>query len=462
MFNNVIFLNKIFMHYCGIDIGTTNTKAVLVSEDGQIIKRLSYSYLPDHDIHRFDVRQWYKIFCDILVKFWSDAGENLIVALATQGASFVLLDDAMQPVDNGWLWTGQSTPDSVAELSRDFGDVKYYRATGWEPSAFLMPCKIKDYIKNTRRSFKHLVTVPDYITSQLTGKVVTDATNAQITGFYDINSQSWREDLVKWTGCEMDNMSLVKNSLCIEFENIKTQSGHISMVTSLHDQYAAMEATGIGIGTIMLGTGTAWVINGKSHEPKYDIDNFCVHPGRDMDGGFGFICTMGPIGMKFDQILNTLGVSYSQLGSIANSQSFFELPSSAVTVKQDGKDSADIIKKYMLTVASCVRLKIEQLGMKDNLKKLVMTGGATANRGWCQMIADVCGVEVEAVDFPELTAYGAAMTAKRAVRQKAFGLDSCNFKKAVYKPVHNNLYKWYEEHQRQELLNNSNGFIKME
>jgi len=260
----------------------------------------------------------------------------------------------------------------------------------------------------------------------------------------------------------MDNMSLVKNSLGIEFENIKTNNGRISMVTSLHDQYAAMEAAGIGIGTIMLGTGTAWVINGKSHEPVYDNDNFCVHPGRDMDGGFGFICTMGPIGRKFDQIINTLGVPYSQLDSIKNKPSFFEAPSCAVKVKQAGKDSADIIKQFILFVASCVRFKIEQLGIKESMQKLVMTGGATANSGWCQMIADICGVEVEAMDFPELTAYGAAMTAKRAVSQKTFGLDICDSRKAVYEPVHQNLYKWYEDYQRRELLSNSNGFIAME
>jgi len=451
------------MFYCGIDIGTTNTKAVLVHEDGRVLKRLIYSYLPTKNIHRFDAKQWCTIFCDIVEKFNSESiGQELIVSITSQGASFVLLDKATNPIDFAWPWTGQANLDTVKELARDLGDVKYYNATGWQPLEFLMPCKIREYIRKTGRSFKYLVTVPDYITAQLTGKAITDATNAQMTGFYDINSQSWREDFVKWAGCEMNTMSAVKNSVGVEFENVKTKSGRISLVTSSHDQYAAMEATGTGIGTIMLGTGTAWVINGKSREPVYDDENFSIHPGRDTDGGFGFICTMGPVGRSFDIVLNTLGLSYSQVDTISSNHDFFESPIGAIIIEPDGKTSAEAVKQFMLGVASLVRFNIERLSIKDCMQKLVMTGGATANSGWCQMIADVCGVTVEAMDFPELTAYGAAMIAKRGASQKAFASDSCEFNRVIYEPVNRNLYKWYDNYQREILLNNANGFIILE
>jgi len=79
-----------------------------------------------------------------------------------------------------------------------------------------------------------------------------------------------------------------------------------------------------------------------------------------------------------------------------------------------------------------------------------MTGGAVASHFWPQLIADLCNIMVEAVDFPEFTAYGAALHAKAAVMGKTGqGPVLETNKSRIYEPVNADAYRhWYLEHQK--------------
>ena len=80
-------------------------------------------------------------------------------------------------------------------------------------------------------------------------------------------------------------------------------------MTGSHDQYAAMEAAGLEKDkSVMLGTGTAWVINGRTSRPLFDDRQFQIHPGTDLHPDcYGFIITLWQIGAGFDRLLSRLG-----------------------------------------------------------------------------------------------------------------------------------------------------------
>ncbi len=73
-----------------------------------------------------------------------------------------------------------------------------------------------------------------------------------------------------------------------------------------------------------------------------------------------------------------------------------------------------------------------------------MTGGAARSSLWPQLIAEICDVEVEVLEFDELTAFGAANIAYKAV----FGQDnSLQLPQSVvrkrYKPQIAEYRDWY-------------------
>jgi len=442
------------MLFCGIDIGTTNTKAILVDCRGLVIGRMVVPQQERADIHRIDAQIWYQHFSAVMEKSCPHfVNESVYVSLTTQGASFVLLDKNFEPVAPAWVWTGQAKPEMVNLLESDFIAKEYYTITGWQPLGFLMPCKLREYYErqaNKNKPYHYLVTVPDYIASQLTQSPVTDVTNAQMTGFFDIQSGIWRKDILDWAYCKVDAMSQIISDNNVIFEHIKTPWGKINLTTSSHDQYAAMEAAGIENGSAMLGTGTVWVLNGKTDKLLYDDKNFGVHPGRDLYGGYGFIASLGAVGQVFERLLKKHNVNFGMLAKLERAFNMGDMPTHFIDLlTSDADGAAKAILRYMQGIAARVLFYMEELDIKDNLHKLIMTGGATESSVWPQILADVCGIPVETIKFQEFTALGAALFAKYAATRDRSGFELLPAVKKLYHPSKKNLYgDWYVNIQR--------------
>ena len=57
------------MFFCGIDIGTTNSKGVMLDEDMQLLDRVSIPYNLSGNRNRLSAKIWYEHFCKILESF---------------------------------------------------------------------------------------------------------------------------------------------------------------------------------------------------------------------------------------------------------------------------------------------------------------------------------------------------------------------------------------------------------
>jgi sugar (pentulose or hexulose) kinase len=417
------------MLYCGLDFGTTNTKAVLLDEAmrlrGLVTLPIGSSAVSD----QLSANVWLDHFYRILDYFQASGvikGEKVILSISAQGGSFVVINKQNQPISPAWLWTGNGNQATAAELERTFGKSAYYRKTGWEPKGWLPVCKFKEWLsihKSEVDLIKNVVTVPDYISSQLTGRAVTDITNAQMTGMFGINMRKWDEEILLWAGCKREWMSDVLDSPKIFAEGLCFNGATVSLTTSSHDQYAAMRAAGMNTtGDFMLGTGTAWVLNGKSESPMYDEKNYSIHPGCDLVGrDYGYIATMGAVGQGFEKLLARLNVSYEMLAKMETDLANLAVPQNAVKIdmlkgtgNSKSKSQSEIIRRYMEAVGAKVRILLETLGKMNHAKKIIMTGGAANSNLWPAIIAGICNIPVDAIRCNELTAYGAAIYARMA------------------------------------------------
>ena len=411
------------MVFCGIDIGTTNIKGVLIDAEGKLVDRVSMrARSAQNDIK---TSCWYKRFCDILDHFSSKghfSDTSITCSITAQGGSFILLDEEFSPVSRAYSWTENADDTTVQDLINVFGVESYYQKTGWEPNSWLMACKLKNLLSKKQMSENaiYIATVPDFIYSQITGKFITDITNAQITGLCDFRNSGWDKNILSWVGIDDSFLPQISNSLSILCENVKTQWGTINFVTSSHDQYAAMQAAGlVPEENVMLGTGTAWVINSRSCEPLFDNNGYQTHPGRDIvNDYYGNIIGLGPVGADFDLLLERLSVTKSQLAKFQIDFDNNDLVDHPIRLEDESLvnevDCKKLIKNYMLYYAASATFILERFGFLKKLDKIIMSGGATGSHFWPKIIADLCGKTVEAFNFSEFTAYGAALHAMSA------------------------------------------------
>ncbi len=434
------------MLYCGLDIGTTNTKAVVFDSKGALQASCSKAA---------GGVDWFHNFSAVMDLVTAKVGKGpKAVSISSQGGSFVFLDQDYKPISPFIIWTELAAAEYQHALGQLFGSVDYYRKTGWHPADWLAVCKIRQELeKNSelKLRYKYIATVPDFIHACLCCKFVTDITNAQITGLCDFQKAEYDEDILNWAGISCNNLAPVMKTMSIIADGIKTKWGDIILTTSSHDQYAAMEAAELEPDRdIMLATGTAWVFNITSRTPFFDETSFSIHPGRDIyNDKFGNIVTLGPIGKEFDELLNKHNIDHEKLSEIEaeflNMRQYEEPIFSEKWQKYSvsSKESSKAIRDYMSYTASIVAFFSERLEVSSQSGRILMTGGAAKSRFWPQVIADMTGRDVELIDFMELTALGAARYCQKALGSGIKpGLYECVSKKVV-SPSGDNLRQWF-------------------
>ena len=440
------------MVFCGLDIGTTHTKAVLLDRDGLLLDTLKLSEETKMD--------WYGHFCHVLDYFSSQGhfvDKEIVCSVTGQGGSFVLLDDQYQPMSEPHCWTDLAEETVVQELIDTLGVQDVYQQTGWPPHGWLAACKLRQIVARGAmpNGAQYVATVPDAIYARLTGHFVTDITSAQITGLADFQQGDWSPAILAWVGIALESLPVIETGLKVLFDRVDTPWGRLTLVTGSHDQYAAMQAAGLEPNqSVMLGTGTAWVINGRTQCPVFDNDAFRIHPGRDlMPGRFGTITTLWQIGAGFDRLCERVGI---QGDCFAQGIDLEESPDESIEVDVDtgrirpAYTGTIALQRYMEWAASVVRGALDRTGWLLSLDRMVVVGGAMASRIWPRIIADVCGVPVDAVNFPAFTAWGAAshaMIAKGATPVQTH--LAIKQKSQRYEPERTEAYEnWYQQYQR--------------
>jgi len=445
------------MVFCGIDVGTTGTKAVALDRDGRVLDEMALPAPATGEAY------WYEHFCqvlDCLAHRGRFRDRGIACSVTGQGGSFVLTDGSFHAVSAACSWTELAADAIVRDMVGTFGASEYYHLTGWPPHAWLAACKLRQRVerKQVPSDARFIATVPDFVYAQLTGGLGTDITSGQITGLADFQRAQWSSDILRWAGVSEGLLPPIRPSLGVVKDGLPTRWGRLTLVSGSHDQYAAMEAAGLAKDTsVMLGTGTAWVINGRTKRPLFDDGRFRIHPGTDLHPDCcGFIITLWQIGAGFDRLLSRLGMAHTSLPGLEEAAANADVPRARVKVDletgavEPADDAALSVRRFMEWSGSVVAHALDGCGLRRGLEKVVVAGGAMSSRLWPQAIADVCDLVVEAVECPPFTAYGAALHARQAVLGP---LEPHRFPSTAvvrtYTPQHPREYRaWYGDCQK--------------
>ncbi|RYZ45269.1 MAG: hypothetical protein EOP49_25520, partial [Sphingobacteriales bacterium] len=200
----------------GVDIGTSGTKAVALSHEGEILGNAYHSYDPvetEPDRHELDPGLLYKAFNaavgDVL-KMLGGKADLTAISLSSAMHSLVLIGSDDKPLTNLITWADLRSRGQAQRLKATDEGMDIYRLSGTPIHPMTPLCKIMWFRENEAGLFAktaRFISIKEYILFQLTGKYIVDYSIASATGLFDIYSLAWNSKALRVAGISAGQLS---------------------------------------------------------------------------------------------------------------------------------------------------------------------------------------------------------------------------------------------------------------
>jgi xylulokinase len=437
--------------FLGLDVSTTATKALLMSEEGKVLAVAAHEYTYETPRPLWSEQHpdlWWDGTSESITKVIKESGispdEVVAIGLTGQMHGLVLLDEHGQVLRPAILWNDQRTSMQCDEIRSRLGKARLIQITGnnaltgfTAPKILWVQQKEPDIWARTR----HILLPKDYVRYKLSDGFAMDKADGSGTLLFDLNARTWSADML--TALEIPSEYLPDTYEGPEVSSylsphVATELGltpGLPIVGGGGDQ--AAQAVGVGAvqpGIIALTLGTSGVVFATTEtpliEPEGRLHAFChALPDR-----WHFMGVMLSAAGSLQWYRDTLapGESFDSLLAPAQDVSpgcegLFFLP----YLTGERTPHADPLARggfIGLTIrhgkAHMTRAVLEGVafGLKDSftliqnaglgsIKQVRVSGGGTKSGLWLQIIADVLGVELVIVNTTEGAALGAALLA---------------------------------------------------
>lgn len=238
-----------------IDQGTTSSRAILFSKDGDILssrqKELTLHYPEKGWVEQNAEDIWADTIwaCEEIVNQEETAKDIAAIGITNQRETTVIWDrQTGKPLYNAIVWQDRRTADYCAELKEQGHEKTVQQKTGLLLDPYFSATKIKwilDNVEGAReRAEKGEIafgTIDSFLLWRLTdGQVhATDVTNASRTMIYNIVDQAWDDELLELFDIPKNLLPEVHDN-CHDFGRTKI-AGHEYLIGGIAgDQQAAM------------------------------------------------------------------------------------------------------------------------------------------------------------------------------------------------------------------------------
>jgi len=416
----------------GIDLGQTNIKCGLYSVSGKLIRKTSRPIRFYTDVNGRVEQKPYDWWNNIKAALKElDSNDNKMknvvgLGLSTMGGILVFADAKKEPICDSLGVTDLRSKLAFDELIKIKNPEYYYKKTGWYNGAGLPLASAYWFKKNDKDFFskvRYMMFASDWIIHKLCGKAVLDKTNACISMLFDINKDSWDEELLEIAGINKNQLSSVLPSGYpvgkIE-EDVAEELGlnkNVIVANSAHDQYSC--ALGVGAlsdNEFLISTGTAWVALAFTNRLIFDEINHFSPGYHIVEGLFGLLSVI-PTGGKIlewfvDEIILKKGRKKTNFYKDKNIKKFANLSRKLLflpylsganapfwdnDIKAAWLGMSLTTNSYDLLIsimeALCFELKIYIDLYKKEVKpsKFFAVGGATKSKIWMKMLANITG-----------------------------------------------------------------------
>jgi len=438
-----------------IDQGTSSTKTVIFDDTGKAVARgsepLHTMYL-DGGLVEQDPQEIYENVMTSVAKCIADftSKEGRIedirsCGISNQRETFVLWDKGGKPLHNAVVWQCKRSTSVCEQLRAEGLEDMIRQKTGLLADPYFSGSKViwlslhNETIKkaiNEHNAF--FGTVDTWLLYKLTNGAayLTDHTNASRTLFFNLETLSWDEELIRSFGLDGLHLPDIRSSSsyfgATDFGGLLP--GAIPVTAMIGDSHAAAFGEGCfgpGIAKATLGTGSSILMN-IGPEPKSSQQGMVTTIGWSAGDRVeyaleGVIVTCGA---TIEWLKTHLGLftdvreTESMARSVSDSGGVYLVPAFSGL----GAPHWDMNRKASITGLTfnsnknhIVRAALESIPfqIKDvivameadtgvTLQELKVDGGLTSNNFVIQMLADLLEKPVVNLGFPEVSALGAA------------------------------------------------------
>ncbi len=440
----------------GVDCSTTAAKAVVWDPEGTAVAQARSVFdlnQPRPGWGEQDAEDWWSSTATAVRRaaHGVDAERIAAICVTHQRETFVCLDASGRPLRPAMLWLDTRATAEVEES----GTPEVHRITGKPPNPTPAWYKMRWLAKHEPDTLKRTskaVDVQGYLVHRLTGHWRTCWASADPLGLVDMSTFDYHDGL-------LDQVGLGRSQLCDLYppgdvlgtitDDVAEQLGlpqQLPVVAGVGDGQSAQLGTGVTApGAAYLNLGSGIVSGTYSDNYSYGMDYRVLSAGVPrgytletfIGGGtynivwfvekFAGVDTRAlGLDLSPEQILETAA---AQLPPGADGLMILPYWTGALTPYWDHHARGVVVglkgvhgKSHMYR-AILEGIAYEQRLLTDGAERvleapvhtLIVLGGGSRSRVWCQIIADVMHREVDVVREPESTCLGSGMLAAAAV-----------------------------------------------
>lgn len=172
----------------GIDLGTSGTKTVLFSQEGEVISSSTVEYpmsQPRNGWAEQDPKDWYHAAVTTIKNVMSGSGinKNDVVSMGISGQmhGLVMLDEAGEVIRPSIIWCDQRTAKECEEITEKVGYDNLIRITANPALTGFTLSKLMWVRKHEPENYarcRHILLPKDYVRYMLTGDFATEVSDA--------------------------------------------------------------------------------------------------------------------------------------------------------------------------------------------------------------------------------------------------------------------------------------------
>ena len=183
------------------DLGTTGNKASLYDASGRVHASVFYGYgtqYPRPNWVEQDPEDWWRAVCVTTQQLLSSArlksDDVAVVSFSGQMMGCVPVDEQVRPLRSSIIWADTRAVEQAQRWLDTLGMEATYRITGHRASSSYSGEKIlwiRDYQPEIYSQTYKFLHAKDFIVARLTGRFVTDVTDASGMNLFDIQNRDW-------------------------------------------------------------------------------------------------------------------------------------------------------------------------------------------------------------------------------------------------------------------------------
>ena len=271
----------------GMDLGTTNVKAILINEEGDAVasaSRENHLIFPGPNMVEQDANEWWSNAAEVFREVAEKAGPEIVsrirgISISSQTVTMLPVDRDGNPLRGALIWMDSRSSKEMHYISLEVGHEHFVELVGGQPDVAFLPNKILWFKNNEPELFAKtykILQASSYINYKLSGVMSADMDQAARTQCLNIHTLRYEQEIGDAIGIKLTDYlpdpCQPTDIVGYVTEEAARETGLISgipVVAGASDAMTSMYATGLTqLGEASESSGTSSLVFVGSDQPS--------------------------------------------------------------------------------------------------------------------------------------------------------------------------------------------------